>query len=432
VARGLQEEAAGHPLADQPALHVGEGGDHGVDLPLATPSSSSSRSSTARHDPVPSRLLRAAEAGQGCPKRPARPAGNPDPNHSTAEPAWRFVVGKLAIILLRPSNLLLLLAWAGLAGLWRRPRAWAKGLLALSLGLALTATLLPVGNWLMRPLEDRFPRPVGYPDRSRAWWCSAGGTDVDVTAGRGVPSFTDPGERYMALLELARHYPPAVPGPVHRRHRPARGRRAARDGDGALLLARHGLEGRVLLEDKARTTRENALYARDLADPKPGARWLLVTSAGHMPRSVGVFRAVGWEVTPWPVDYRTRGGSELGLKLRVADRLYELDEAAYEWLGLAYYRAVGWTAELFPGPRAPSTPQGVVRVGRLGPRRRPGAAGDQTKMNAMPSAATASRRSRTCPRAPCWRGTGRQGHERRDDARNPGSHVPCIPRGGSG
>jgi uncharacterized SAM-binding protein YcdF (DUF218 family) len=270
-----------------------------------------------------------------------------------------FVVGKLAIILLRPSNLLLLLAWAGLAGLWRRPRAWAKGLLALSLGLALTATLLPVGNWLMRPLEDRFPRPVGYPDAVEGVVVLGGGTDVDVTAGRGVPAFTDPAERYMALLELARHYPPAVPviftGGIGR----LEGGVPPETETVRLLLARHGLDGRVLLEDKARTTRENALYAKDLAKPRPGARWLLVTSAGHMPRSVGVFRVVDWDVTPWPVDYRTRGGSELGLKLRVADRLYELDEAAYEWLGLAYYRAVGWTTELFPGPRAPGgSPQG--------------------------------------------------------------------------
>ncbi len=269
-----------------------------------------------------------------------------------------FVVGKLAIILLRPSNLLLLLAWAGLLGLWRRPRAWAKGLLALSLGATLLATLLPVGNWLLRPLEDRFPRPEGYPEALDGVVVLGGGTDVDVTAGRGVPAFTDPGERYMALLELARHYPPGVPvlftGGVGR----LEGGVPPETETVRLLLARHGLEGRVLLEDKARTTRENALYAKALADPKPGGRWLLVTSAGHMPRSVGVFRAVGWEVTPWPVDYRTRGGSELGLKLRVADRLYELDESAYEWLGLAYYRVVGWTAELFPGPRTSSAPQG--------------------------------------------------------------------------
>lgn len=291
--------------------------------------------------------------------RPGQPE-IPGPDQATNErspPRMAFVVGKLAIVLLRPSNLLLLLALLGLAGLWRRPSAWGRGLLALSLGTVLLATALPVGNWLIRPLEDRFPRPAGYPEPVDGVVVLGGGTDVDVTAGRGVPTFTDPAERYMALLELARHYPPSVPvlftGGVGR----LEGGVPPETETVRLLLERHGLAGRVLLEDRARTTRENAAYAKALANPAPGRRWLLVTSAGHMPRSVGVFRAAGWEVEPWPVDYRSKGGSELGLKLRVADRLYELDEAAYEWFGLAYYRAVGWTTELLPGPRA-APPQG--------------------------------------------------------------------------
>ena len=207
-----------------------------------------------------------------------------------------FAFGKLAFLLLRPSNLLTILALIGLAGGWRRHRAWARGLLALSLGVTVAATLLPIGKWLIGPLEDRFPAPAVYPARIDGVVVLGGGIDPDVTAGRGAPTFTDPAERYMALLELAR--------------------------------------------------------------PAPGEAWLLVTSAGHMPRSVGVFRAVGWPVLPWPVDYRTAGRTGVDLRFRVADRLYDLDEAAYEWLGLAYYRAVGWTTELFPGPSAPAAPQG--------------------------------------------------------------------------
>ncbi len=74
-----------------------------------------------------------------------------------------FAFGKIAFILLRPGNLLLLLALIGLAGLWRRPRPWAKAVLALSLGLMLLVIFLPLGLWLIAPLEDRFPRPAAYP-----------------------------------------------------------------------------------------------------------------------------------------------------------------------------------------------------------------------------------------------------------------------------
>jgi uncharacterized SAM-binding protein YcdF (DUF218 family) len=263
-----------------------------------------------------------------------------------------FAFGKLVFILLRPSNLLLLLGLIGLSGLWRRPRAWAKGLLALSLGLMLLVTLLPVGDWLMAPLEDRFPRPADYPARVDGVVVLGGGVLSDITAARGTPTFYDTGERYMALLELARRYPDAkvlFTGGVGR----LEGGVPPETDTIRLLLRQHGIpEGRVLLDDKARTTRENALYAEALGQPRPGESWLLVTSAGHMPRAMGCFRAVGWEPTPWLVDYRTTGPFQPGWGSQLTEGLYQLDEAAYEWLGLVYYRLLGWTPALFPGPAA--------------------------------------------------------------------------------
>src|SRR5436305_3079311 len=120
-----------------------------------------------------------------------------------------YALGKLAFILLRPSNFLLLLGLIGLLGLWRRPRAWAKSLLALSLGLMLLVTVLPVGSWLMAPLEGRFPRPAGYPDHVDGVVILGGGERSDITAARGTATFQDAAEREMALLALARRYPDA-------------------------------------------------------------------------------------------------------------------------------------------------------------------------------------------------------------------------------
>jgi uncharacterized SAM-binding protein YcdF (DUF218 family) len=88
-----------------------------------------------------------------------------------------FALSKLAFILLRPSNLFLILSLIGLAGLWPRPRAWAKALLALSISLTLVVALLPIGDWLMVPLEGRFPHPTTYPGM-RGSFCSGVRSDV--------------------------------------------------------------------------------------------------------------------------------------------------------------------------------------------------------------------------------------------------------------
>ena len=63
---------------------------------------------------------------------------------------------------------------------------------------------------------------------------------------------------------------------------------------------------RILIENSSGDTYENAVFTRDLIKPKPDDRWLLITSAYHMPRAVGVFRQVGFDVVPFPVDFRTR------------------------------------------------------------------------------------------------------------------------------
>jgi hypothetical protein len=115
-----------------------------------------------------------------------------------------FVFSKLAFILLRPSNLFLILDLIGLAGLWRRPRAWAKALLAFSVGLTLIVVLLPIGGWLMAPLENRFPPPAAYPPRIDGVVVLGGGVASEITAARGMPTFSDPGERYMASCPRAR------------------------------------------------------------------------------------------------------------------------------------------------------------------------------------------------------------------------------------
>ena len=52
------------------------------------------------------------------------------------------------------------------------------------------------------------------------------------------------------------------------------------------------------------TPRKTPNSPRRSPHPKSGERWLLVTSAYHMPRSVGLFRKAGFAVEPYPVDWR--------------------------------------------------------------------------------------------------------------------------------
>jgi uncharacterized SAM-binding protein YcdF (DUF218 family) len=108
---------------------------------------------------------------------------------------------------------------------------------------------------------------------------------------------------------------------------------------------------RITLEDRSRNTVENAVLSKAIAQPKPGERWLLVTSAHHLPRAVGVFRKAGFPVEAYPVDWRTRGVDDvLRPFATVGDGLRRSDTAVREWVGLAVYWLTGRSSELFPGP----------------------------------------------------------------------------------
>ena len=103
------------------------------------------------------------------------------------------------------------------------------------------------------------------------------------------------------------------------------------------LLGRDIHPARVVVETHSRNTHENAVFTKAALRPKPGERWLLVTSAAHMPRAIGAFRQNSFPVEPWPVYDQGQGHPA-----------YEI--AAHEWLGLIGYRLLGLSSALFPAP----------------------------------------------------------------------------------
>lgn len=263
-----------------------------------------------------------------------------------------FVLSKVLGFFAVPSNVVCLLALAGVGLLiagWRRLGLW----LAVS-GVVLTAILgfSPIGNILLLPLTERFPvwdARHGDPDGIIVL---GGSIDADISSVRNSIELDSSAERVMAMITLAHRFPHArvvfSGGSGNLISEPVPEAPYARK-----LLADLGMTGeRFIFEDASRTTYENAVYSYDLVKPKPGERWLLVTSASHMPRSIGTFRKAGFEVEAFPVDWQTRGWSDAWQPFRkLSTGLGRADTAMREWSGLVVYWLTGRTSELFPKPR---------------------------------------------------------------------------------
>ncbi len=263
-----------------------------------------------------------------------------------------FGLSKILGFFALPSNLLFSIALVGIVLMATRFRKLGQGLtIGAVLGL-LVFGFSPAGNLLIYPLEQRFPqwRPGGKtPDGIVVL---GGAVSPDVSHDRGQPALNEAAERMTAVAKLARDYPKA--------------RIAFTGGSGRLfsvaseahfvsdLFESFGIaRDRLILEDRARNTHENAVFTKRLVDPKSGERWLLVTSAHHMPRSVGLFRKAGFPVEAYPVDYRTRGPQDLkGPFGSMAAGLARTDAAMHEWAGLLSSYLFGNTDELLPAPKA--------------------------------------------------------------------------------
>jgi uncharacterized SAM-binding protein YcdF (DUF218 family) len=258
-----------------------------------------------------------------------------------------FIFSKIAGILLHPSLVLLLFCAAGFfVSLIRRRSHVGRWMMMVGTGFLVLAAL-PPGGWPLAALEERFPEPKALPDDVDGIIVLGGAINLGISAEHGIPALKAGGDRMTTFLALARYYPKAKlvftgggavgPGYIGEAD-------VARDLFGAL-----GLDlNRVIFERNSRNTRENAVFSKQLARPRPGGTWLLVTSAADMPRAVGCFRRVDWPVTPWPVAYRILESHYQIPNLPAG--LANLDWAVHEWIGLVYYRMNGWTDAWFPAP----------------------------------------------------------------------------------
>jgi uncharacterized SAM-binding protein YcdF (DUF218 family) len=249
-----------------------------------------------------------------------------------------------------PSNLIIALGVVGLLLLRTRWVRTGRRLIAAALLLIVLLGILPVGTALTLALEQRFPRwqDTGIPPHGII--VLGGAISPGTSAARGAIVIGEAAERVTEVAALARRYPEA------RIVFSGGNANLVLDGPPEAVFAARLFESfgiaptRVLLESRSRNTAENARFAKTMLDPKPGERWLLVTSATHMPRAIGCFRAADFPVEAYPVDWHTKGVGDLLLLSPPLAGLAATDMAVKEWVGLVVYWLTGRSSALFPGP----------------------------------------------------------------------------------
>ncbi|NRP35759.1 hypothetical protein XMD579_000566 [Marinobacterium sp. xm-d-579] len=259
-----------------------------------------------------------------------------------------FSLSKLFWFLAAPDHLLVWLMLLGLFLLWLGKRRLAGWLLSIDLLLLMAVLLMPLGDAVLCPLESRFKQPDLNQIEPAGIVILGGGENPELSSVWQQSQFNAAAERVMVIPALAKRFPEAKiiftggSGSVLRQ--------SFKGADGvADYLGQIGLADRVLLENQSRNTYENALLSAKLLGAVPDKPWLLVTSAFHMPRSVGIFEKQGWQVIPYPVDYYTTTTTGFKLDPRLWRNMRDLHTGLREWIGLVVYYLTDKTDQLLPG-----------------------------------------------------------------------------------
>ena len=251
-----------------------------------------------------------------------------------------YWLSKLVWLIISPDSLLLLFLSATFFLFLFKKDVLAKRMLGFLLMIVTIVAVFPIGEWLLYPLESKYPNNPElegvdgiivlagseHHALSKLW--------DQVIVGEAI-------ERNLAFMMLARLHPEAklvFSGGV--------GSMLQQDYKAADVAKRlyqeQGMNvSKIIFERESRNTWQSALLSKNLVNPEAGTNWVLITTAWHMPRSMGIFCKVGWQVTPYPVDYYTQPGSLMRLSWGFASNLNKLVIAVKEWVGLVTYKFTG-------------------------------------------------------------------------------------------
>lgn len=250
--------------------------------------------------------------------------------------------------LFQPSNLIFLGILFGFAFTGLGVRVLGRRLIGLSLLLAVIPSFFPVTQRLANALETRIAAPTPLPESVDGIIVLGGSVDWGVSQAWKQLSTNGAGERLMAANALAERYPRAklVFTGIYKDIIPQEF--VPSSTDLALFTGPEYANREIVFIGDARSTYEEALLSIERVQPRAGERWMMVTSAWHMPRALETFRTQGWSLLPYPADHKSLQGSSFSPSLDIMGNLDDLDEMVREWGALIIYNRTGRTEHLLP------------------------------------------------------------------------------------
>ena len=259
-----------------------------------------------------------------------------------------FYSAKIIWAIISPDTLFVILFVLSIALLWMGKTGLALILQSLLAVSVLILSLFPVGSWLLYPLEKQFMTNPDLPTKIDGIIVLGGSVMPQASQEWSQLQTNFAHERLSHFIRLAKKYPDAQLLFTGGNASLNRDQPTEADMVEDYLIGAGLQKERLRLENQARNTAENVAFSKQLLQPSSGQNWLLITTAFHMPRAVGLFCQQDWPVIPYPVDYQTTPSLLLKPGFNLLDHASNLVTAAHEWTGLLAYYLSGKIPALLP------------------------------------------------------------------------------------
>jgi len=206
--------------------------------------------------------------------------------------------------------------------------------------------IFPVGQYLIYNLEKNYHNKIILPDKVDGLLILGGATNPSLSDEFNQINLNGSVERLVESITLIRKYKDAkiiFAGGSGSIKKPEMDHaRIAKQ-----FFMQIGLKtDKVIFENKSRNTYENILFSKYIAKPKKNEKWIVITSARHMNRTIFIGEKNDWILTPYAVDYLQSKTFKFNPNFNLLNNLSKLQHGSHEWIGLIAYYLMGRTSRI--------------------------------------------------------------------------------------
>tara|TARA_Y100001970_G_C14194031_1_gene837060 strand:- start:419 stop:1198 length:780 start_codon:yes stop_codon:yes gene_type:complete len=206
--------------------------------------------------------------------------------------------------------------------------------------------VFPTGNFLLFKLEKNYPSLLEVPYNLDGILILGGPSSSGLTSNHNQVNFNDGGERLTESTFIIKKYQPKKiifsGGSVHQSFENSHAYVAK------IFFSQMGIDvAKIDFEYKSRNTFENLVYSFEIANPKKYENWLLITSSFHMTRAINIAEKLGWNFTPYPVDFKVKKKfHSYKPSMHILNNFNAFNLASHEYIGLISYYFLGRTDKI--------------------------------------------------------------------------------------